>query len=99
MCIFQVNSLQEVITTPCCIYYNTGITHAHLGLLDRAAKIARAKYGWYVQVTKDELNEAQWRVYLGNAKIHDPEIELVKLKTGPVDTFREIVDELAKTVR
>ena len=91
--------MQEVITTPCCIYYNTDITHPHLGLLSRAGKIVRAKYGWYTNIVRDELNEAQWRVYIGNAKIHDPEIELVKLKTGPVDTFREIVDELAKTIK
>lgn len=91
--------MREVITTTCCIYYNTGITHTHLGLLSRAANIARAKHGWYVHIARDELDESRWRVYLGNAKIHDPEIELVKLKIGPVDTFREIVNELAKTIR
>lgn len=58
----------------------------------------RGKYGWYTHIAKDELNESQWRVYLGNAKIKDPQIELVKLKTGPVDIFREIVDELSKTI-
>lgn len=90
--------MREVITTPCCIYYNTDITHAHLGLLSRTANIVRAKYGWYTHITRDELDESQWRVYLGNDKIEDPQMELVKLKTGPVDTFREIVNELAKTI-
>lgn len=91
--------LREIIVTSCCTFYNTGITRNDLTPLSRVSNIAYARYGWRLNIIRDELDTPTWRVYLADTKLTGAEIAQLKCKTGPVTVLEEILNELAETIR
>lgn len=86
----------EKVSAPCCTYFNTDIVHRDLRLVSQAISIAGAQFGWKLFVTRDELDDFSWRVYLGDKGLTKEQVQQVCSKQGPVQRVREILNKLSK---
>lgn len=86
--------IRATLETPCCTFYDTGVTSTDLGSLQRVIGIAGARHGWQFHVVRDALDEEPvWRVYISGKVLTEEQCAEVKAQQGPVIVFKEIFDE------
>lgn len=82
--------LPDPIYSPCCTWWRAFVQSENLALIERAAKSAKAIYGWKYTL---KAFPPYWQLYLDVASLTKEELEQVKQGEGPSQVIRQMMEQ------